>query len=137
MQEDNPIKNQLREDRRTERLGESPACLLCGFSKPAALTLKSRSWLEKHHVFLRGNDPRTTAPLCLNCHRIVTDAACAAGAMQPTSTCLERFQMMLRSLGSFLVELGERLIEWAEEIGSFIFGLDNSFPAWREIPEAK
>jgi hypothetical protein len=137
MLEDNLFKTQLRNDRQQERLGENPACVRCGFSKPAALTLKSRSWLEKHHVFLKANDSRTMVPLCLNCHRIVTDAAYAAGAMHPASTCPERFQMMLRSLGSFLIVLGERLLEWAEEVAAFIRGLDANHPGWRQMPEAK
>lgn len=137
MLEDNPIKTQMHKDRQRDRLGENPACVRCGFSKPEALTLKSRSWLEMHHVFVKANDPRTTAPLCLNCHREVTDANYAAGAMQPASTCLERFQRMLQALGSFLVELGDRLLEWANEVGSFITGLDNVFPGWRQMPEAR
>jgi hypothetical protein len=123
MFDENPIQTQLRNERRMQRLGENAACAMCGFSKPEALTTAKTSLLEKHHIFLEANDPKTTVALCLNCHRTVTEGGLRAGAMRPASSCLERFELMLRSLGSFLIVLGEKLLEWAEEIAGLLFDL--------------
>lgn len=137
MFKDNPLQDQLRKERRADKLGKNPACARCGYSKPEALISVNKSLLEKHHVFLRANDPRTTIALCRNCHAIVTAAAYSAGAIRPASSCLERFESMLRALGSFLISFGERLLEWADEVAAIVAGLDRQFAGWREMLEAK
>lgn len=119
----NPIKNELRKQRRTEKLGENAACARCGITTPEALIMVGHSLLEAHHVVGKAHDCDLTVPLCRNCHAEVTEGARDAGAsMRPAGSIWERVVMMLRALGSFFLCLGQHLIQWAGELAEAIEG---------------
>lgn len=56
--------------------------------------------------------------------------------MRPAGTLLDRLITILKALGAFFKQLGERLIKWASKLAGFVQALDAKYPAWREMPEA-
>ncbi len=130
-----PVRTAARLQRRLDRLGESPGCVLCGESNPAVLDK-----VEGHHVVNRVNDPELTVVLCANCHRAQTESLAAAGV--PTRypeppTALERLVAVLAGLAAFLLNVGATLREWArwlDELQTCLaahgIDLDELFPVW-------
>ena len=136
--EDNPVKNQLRREMRDDRLGENAACITCGCFAPEALIAVSGTWLEKHHVVGKANDPNLIACVCRTCHAILTSRAQDVGAsMKSPDTVLHQFVAIMRGLGSFFIFVGETMLRWAEAGVRLIAGLDKDHPQWRQMPEAK
>lgn len=130
--ERNPIKNDARAERRARRLGPDAACVLCGVSTPEALTLAKSTLLEWHHVAVRAHDDAFTVPVCLNCHRILTEGQLRAGVtFAPQVTLPERLAALLLAVGIFLSQLGEIVQLWAERAVEFVAGLDHDYPEWR------
>jgi hypothetical protein len=135
--EENPIKNQLRREKRQDRLPDDAACTTCGCSAPEALTAANRSWLEKHHVVGKANHSDLIAAVCRNCHAILTARAQDVGAsMRPPETVLHRFVAIMEALGTFLAFDGETTVAWAKDARRLIAGLDKDCPQWRHMPEA-
>lgn len=145
--ENDPIKNDARRTRRTThmtrgrsrvRAHEPLQCAICGCADFDALLLAKRSLLEAHHVAGAAHDDGLTIILCRNHHAIATELQRHVGAdLHQQATMLERLIAVLRSIGSFLGQLGERLIQWAEQLARFIVGLDHTAPTWRGMPEAQ
>ena len=73
------LNRERRRQRALERLGtNSPRCSFCGFDNPLAL--------ELHHIAGEAFDEKT-APVCRNCHRVLSDWQKdhpAASAIHPT-----------------------------------------------------
>lgn len=106
-----PVRTAARLQRRLDRLGDSPACVLCGESNPAVLDK-----VEGHHVVNRANDAGLTVVLCANCHRAQTESLAATGV--PTKYAepawpLERLAAVLAGLAAFLLNTGATLREWS------------------------
>ena len=94
MVDKNPIQTAGRRRRRQERFGMlSPVCILCVYPHLEALAAVKPDWLkqhgipedvvnrflEEHHIDGRRHDPELVVPLCLNCHRVVTEGLLQAG----------------------------------------------------------
>jgi hypothetical protein len=130
-----PVRTAARLQRRFDRLGEAPACVMCGETNPAVLDK-----VEGHHVVNRVNDPGLTVVLCANCHRAQTETLTAAGVPNrypEPPTPLERLVAVLAGLATFLLSVGVTLRDWArwlDEFGRHLanHGVDLSdhFPAW-------
>lgn len=81
---------------------------------------------EEHHVALRRVDPELTAPLCAACHRRAHRDLEEAGVQLDTPgepDLLGRLVLFLRAVGSFLLSLGERVLEWAQALERVAAGL--------------
>lgn len=128
--EENPIKAQLRREKRAERLGDSHICVICGCTE--------RTKLQVHHVAGRNHDPHLTVILCDTCHMRAHLRALDVGvSMHAAPTFLEALVATLRAIGSLLIMVGEALIEKAERCVRLVGGLDKDCPNWRQLPEAK
>jgi len=135
--EPDPIKTAARRAARERRLGADASCALCGYAAPDALIAAARTLLEDHHAVGRANDGALTVPLCRNCHAELTEECRARGAsMAKPRTLLDKLVAILRALGAFFRTLGEKFLEWAEQVARFLAGLDRECPEWREMPEA-
>ncbi len=130
--ERNPAKNMARAAQRERRLGPDAACIICGVKTPEALTLVKKTMLEAHHVAGQAHDDVLTVPLCLNCHRVVTEGQMRAGvAFAPQETLPERLLQWLRSIADFLRNLSASVERFAAWLCAFIAGLDRDYPDWR------
>src|ERR1700738_2236959 len=100
--------------KRLRELGDSPSCALCGESNPEALTRGKRSLLENHHVGGDANDSEMTVVLCLNHHRIATERQrqCGVDLCHRQKDTLESLINVLKGLASFLLLVGEVLLDW-------------------------
>lgn len=138
--EQNPIKNDARKALRRRKLGKSGPCVFCGRETPEAFRQIGYSVGEEHHVAGEANDPTLTVFLCRGCHDAQTelhrilDVHLRHDEIRPW---LEIFVDILRAVGSFLINLGEKLVDWAERLLAFIRALDTHFPQWRDLPEAQ
>jgi len=109
-----------------------PACTLCGETR--LFTLNAR---RGHHVAGRVNDPDLTATLCLNCHADQTEQHRRVGVQLRDdpglpATGLDRLMATLAGAGVFVVELGGKLIKWADYLRRLVAVLDRALPGWRE-----
>jgi hypothetical protein len=94
--------------RRAAGRGVREACLLC--AGPVQ---------ERHHVAGKRLDAELAAPLCTACHERGHRDLEEAGVHLDTAhrgDLLARLVAWLRSLGQFLLSLGERCLEWAREL---------------------
>jgi hypothetical protein len=126
MIDQNPVKTAVRRRRKQERLGSlSPFCVLCGNGDIETLVPVTPDWLrqripperliELHHVVGEQHDSDVVVPLCLNCHRIVTEGLAKAGvSMHPEPQPRERVALMLDALAVFFEFLVKSLRQWAE-----------------------
>jgi hypothetical protein len=103
-----PIRTDRRRRRRQERFGSSnPICVLCGWPHIETLTPVTIGWLyahgiELHHAWLKAHDPDFVMPLCLNCHRQVTEGiACAGVNEKPEPDPVKRAVHMLNAMAVF------------------------------------
>lgn len=112
-----PVRTAARLRRRIDRLGDDPACTLCGENNPAVLDS-----VQGHHVANRVNDPRLTVVLCANCHRTQTESLSTEGVptryTEPPSP-LERLAAVLTGIAAFLLSVGATLREWARWLDTF------------------
>lgn len=135
-----PAGASLRVRRRLTAIGANPddqdavppSCSLCGEGHLFALHAR-----QGHHVAGRVNDPDLTTPLCLNCHAEQTEQHRRVGVRLRDdpglpATLLDRLMATLAGAGVFLVELGGRLVEWADYLSRLVALLDRTFPGWRE-----
>lgn len=121
-----PIGADARTGRRERRLAGN-VCWHCGEADPRVL--------HRHHVAGRHVGPE--AVICANCHQRTHGRMADAGIdLRATLTVPERAVEALTGVGVFLVQLGEFIIELAEQLGKFLAGLDVEYPAWRTMPEA-
>jgi hypothetical protein len=134
--ERNPIGNDARKAARRRRQS-APACAACGATDPEAVVGVGRTLLEFHHVAGGANDPEAGAWLCRNCHAIATEAQRDVGAdlRHDERDYLERLEAALRSLGSFLALLADRLLAWADGLADLIATLDAAVPGWRVLTQ--
>jgi hypothetical protein len=133
-----PIGADLRRARPARRIAAGSVCVTCGETDPVVLK-DGRSVLEAHHIAGRANDPDTTADVCLNCHRKLTNAQRDAGvplAADPDRSILERLVALFRGLAVFFQHLAKSLAEAAHQLERCIGGLDREHPGWRSLPEA-
>jgi hypothetical protein len=93
----NPIGTAVRRERRQARFSTyHPVCFLCPESDLETLTPVTLGWLEAHGVDVRrvlielhhhygeALDSEFVVPLCLNCHRKVTEDLARAGVSTET-----------------------------------------------------
>lgn len=137
MWDEDPLQTEVRQQRRLERLGDNPRCLICGFGQAEALKEAKgkvrQHVLEEHHVVGRKNDPDLTVILCLNHHRVETEKCRRAGVtLDAPPTDLHRTLAQLRALSAFHASLGESCRTSAITIENHIDRLDQEYPAWRE-----
>jgi hypothetical protein len=132
MSSKDPIRDANRKVRRQERLGFGSFCLLCRYAHLEGLTRVSRRWLkshgvperirrllERHHIFGVANDPEVTVPLCLNCHREVTEGlACEGVSMRPSRNPEAVVASGLRASAVMFDSLARSYREWATLLGS-------------------
>jgi len=113
--EKDPIRNDRRRARRTRRLGEGAACLLCGYHRNTrGLRKVSRHFLEEHHILGWVSDETLTAWLCRNCHYEVTDDQFTHGVdlnPAPGRSVQEEVSDRLRAFGPLLAEMAQRLTD--------------------------
>ncbi len=133
-----PIGTAARRARRERRFGSGAACVRCGIAEPETLIATRRTLLEAHHVCGRANDDGLAVPVCRNCHAILTESQQAAGVrFTPPPTSLHQIAAALVSLFAFIVELGERGMNWARALFDLASELDAAYPAWRDLPSAR
>lgn len=133
-----PIGADLRRERPARRIAAGSVCVTCGEPDPVVLK-NGRSLLEAHHIAGRANDPDTSADVCLNCHRKLTNAQRDVGvplSEDPDRNILERIAAWCRGLGAFFEYLARRLFHAAHQLEVLIGGLDRDCPSWRALPEA-
>ena len=134
--EDDPIQNDARKQKRERRIGPNALCARCGEQDYVTLVdpdKVDRRLLEEHHVASRRTDQSFTVTLCRNCHAQVEEGLRDAGLDRDTpETILHRIKNVLISLGAFLKEAGEWLLELAEELARFIGALDENHPDWQQ-----
>lgn len=136
MSRSDPVGKARREQRRRERLGEHPVCVLCDVDDPQALVATDPRQIEEDHVFGRQRDPGTTVPLCRNHHAILTEKRRDAGIpMQPGPNPLEEFAIKRRSLSLLFDQLSEALAEDADALWELVERLDRECPEWRDVAE--
>ncbi len=136
--EADPLKADLRREHREDRLGENPVCGMCGYANPKSLQLANRTLLENHHVVGKRHDPSLTLPVCRNCHGELTEGARDAGAdLRRQPTYLHRLAMILLSLGSLFIALGEAMRRYANDLFRLIAGLDERCANWRRLSALK
>ena len=132
MNDDLPIRTEVRLARREQRLGADATCVICGESALEALGLLSMRLIEQHHVVGKNHDPNLKVPVCRHCHAKFHEGAAQEGAdLREAPRFLERLLNMLRSLAVFFRMLGDALGEWARRVERLIRDLDKGFPEWR------
>jgi hypothetical protein len=122
MIDNDPIGTAGRRRRRQKRFSvENSVCRLCPESHLECLTAVTLDWLEahqflieEHHVAGKRNDPDFVVPLCLNCHRLVTEGLAQAGiGMHREPNPQKRVAVMLEALAVFLDMLAAAVRRWA------------------------
>jgi hypothetical protein len=126
LNDEDPIGTALRDKHRRQRFEDKPICLFCGYTDPVALTPVSKEWLEargvnvagaieNHHVLGIKHDLKFTVPLCLICHREVTEGLRQTGVtMEREPNPRVRLKLMLKALSFFLEHLAVAIRGWAE-----------------------
>jgi hypothetical protein len=123
MMDNDPIGTAGRRTRRLKRFPmDNPVCLCCLEPNLECLTPVTLDWLkahrvliELHHVAFRENDPDFVVPLCLNCHRKITEGLAQADIRpQQNSNPIARVALMLDSLAIFLYMEAEAIQCWAK-----------------------
>lgn len=138
MKQPNPTQDVVREERRRRRFDGDAVCVRCGESDLSTLTPVVRTLLEDHHVCGAANAPSLTVPLCLNCHRKMTERLERAGvAMTEPRDVLEMLVMVCRALADFFRMLAECLLEWSDRLARLVEAQDAHCPTWRELPESR
>src|SRR6266542_5037088 len=116
--EDNPIANAARKEQRKQRLGDNAKCTLCPETNPAALIMKNRTLLEKHHVLARQNDSELIIVLCRNCHAKLTESQLDAGVLstRDNRSILEVIADCLYALAVFLQDIIDTLLYCSQQL---------------------
>jgi hypothetical protein len=137
MSEFDPINNDARRTTRAQKLGADAVCVRCGEPQWETLIPGNRSLLEAHHLVGKANDADLTVPLCRNCHAILTEKLRQVGAsMNNPLTLLDRIVAILRCIGAFLGSIGNKFLQWADQLTRFMAALDRNVAHWRTMPEA-
>lgn len=143
--EEDPVRNDARRESRKRVLPQSK-CLSCGISdlpvlavtKPSQLNKNGLKLLQEHHLFHRTNDRDFTITLCLNHHAELTAKNLDHGvSTEKPETVLHQVIAIVRAWGVFFVDLGNRIVRLADWLLQLLAALDEKFPAWRSMPEAK
>src|SRR5277367_4226111 len=143
--EEDPIKNDARREAR-KRILTQRRCLSCGISdlpvlaltKPSQLNENGLKLLQEHHLFHRANDRDFTITLCLNHHAELTAKNLDHGvSTKKPETVLHQAIAMVGALGVFFLDLSNRIARLADWLLQLLAALDEKFPAWRSMPEAK
>jgi len=136
--EQDPMQSDRRKRHWKKKFGPNPVCILCRFNLPEGFILVPWSLIEAHHVAGRAHEPDLTVPVCKNCHAILTELnRCNGATMQQTANLLEYIITVLRALGGFFPILGESFAQTAERLSQFAEALDERYPEWREMKEAR
>lgn len=78
-----------------------------------------------------------TVPVCRNCHAILTEGQHAAGVtFDAPPTLLHQIAAAFSALFTFLYEMCERGMQWADALHDLVSDLDSAYPAWRNLPNA-
>lgn len=134
MPDSDPVGEAVREQRRHERHGENPSCVLCGLDDPRALVPADPRLIEEDHLTGRQRDPDLTVSVCRNCHAILTEERRDAGIpMHPGSNLLEELARKLHSLGLFLGRLSDAALTWSDTLWELVERLDRDCPKWRDV----
>lgn len=96
--------------------------------------------LEEHHASGRANDPALTILLCRSCHGYAHDLlrlhevnlSHAAQRSLPDVVVA-----VLVGIALTLIEWGRRLFYWAHRLDCLCAALDDTYPDWRQLPEAQ
>lgn len=125
-----PIGTAVRRRRRQAQFrAYPPVCFLCPESDLEALTPVTLSWLEEHGVDVRriliemhhlhgeAHDPEFVVPLCLNCHRKVTEDLARTGvSMKPEIDPIARTVLMLHADAAFFERFAASRRRMAENL---------------------
>lgn len=129
-----PILTAGRERRREARYGPNPSCLLCGETRAERLIRVPKHLIEMHHLAGQANDDELIVPLCIRCHRRITDAYARTGvSMDEPETPLHRLLALLRGLSVFHDMLGGSLGQYADQLQVLIEWFDARVPGWRNV----
>jgi hypothetical protein len=113
------VGRETREELRRRRLGDNPACVICGETDRVALRRAARKLVEFHHLAGRANDPELGIDLCLNHHAILTEQLRDHGAMLAPDgerSDLQRLGVVLTGMGLALEQQGSGLLLWATKL---------------------
>ena len=134
-----PLRDQLRRQRRRMRLDPDAVCVFCLEPDLEVLAPRRlrRHLLEGHHALLARNDAELELTLCLNCHAKAHAGLLTAGVdpRAHQSSFLDRLTATLRALGSFFGQLAASIGGWADRLEALIGALDARLPNWRELQE--
>lgn len=120
-------RDAARENAHARRLGDNPACTMCGETDENVLIM------ESHHIAGRRNDPDLTVWLCRNDHARVTESLRSGGVpMTQPAHPLEWLVATLGGLAGLFLMLARRLKGWAQWLSLFMVTLDEEAPQWRE-----
>lgn len=125
-----PIKTAMREARRQKRFStEYPICFLCPESDLETLTPVTLGWLEAHgmgvprilielhHHYGEAHDPNLIVPLCLNCHRKVTEGLAKEGVgMKAEVDTVVRTVLMLDADAAFFEKFAASRRRMADDL---------------------
>lgn len=139
MIDQNPIGTAIRRERRRMRFStEYPVCFLCPESDLETLTSETLGWLEEHgvdvprvliemhHQHGEAHDPELVVPLCLNCHRKVTEGLARAGvSMEPVVDPVARTVLMLHADADFFERFAASRRRMAEDLRETLNGGSN------------
>ena len=130
MNDNDPIGTAIRRKRRQIRFGtDHPMCFLCPESNLETLTPVTLGWLEAHgvnvrliliemhHIHGEAHDPELVVPLCLNCHRKVTEDLAREGvSMEPEVDPVRRTVLMLQADATFFERFAASRRRMAEDL---------------------
>lgn len=141
--EPDPIAADRRRARRSHKVGENAACVLCGTTNPDALTLRAATLLEAQHVLGEQAAPEAVVALCRNCHAVATAAQHDMKALPPPGprnqedSGLDALHRVLSSLAIFLHDLAHTLLVIVPWLVDLCRHLDSFAPTWRDQPWAQ
>ena len=121
-----PENTVIRDRKRSERLPNGSACMVCGFS--------DRRALESHHVAGRKNDETLTVVVCRNHHGVVTEELRVSGvSMAEAANPVVRLAAILAGIAELFRMLTAALIGWADWLTRLAELLDRELPEWEAL----
>jgi hypothetical protein len=135
-----PIASERRRARRRAKLPPDAACTYCGWQTPDALLQVGVGLVQGDHVDGAAHHPTLIAPLCPNHHAVRTEGQRRLGVdlhRDDGRSLLETRAAGLRSRVAFHRDLAWAEAEEADRLAALAAALDERFPGWRELPEAR
>jgi len=136
----NPIANDRRRARKAHKLPPDAACTFCGITTPEVLLAAGESLIDGDHFSAEANDPDLVIPLCKNDHAIRTAHQHDEGvdlAHDDGRSVLARHAAALQSEAAFHRDYADAQGRRATQLLTLEEALDQNFPTWRDLPEAK